>query len=178
MKKNKVFMAPNEWDNGTYRIDGVMPINIFLGGTIDNGCSVNHQSALIKELNEVDTTHPIMIYNPRRADWNKDAEKGELSKQIDWELYHLERADLIVMNILPNSKSPISLMELGLFAKEKKMIVFCGENFYRYENVRMTCERYGVPLFNTNDMLDIKNEIVRYASYDKNYVYRSYLKVV
>ena len=156
----------------------VNPLNIFLGGTIDNGDSFDWNSELIKELNEVDTTHPIMIYNPRRIEWNKDADKDELRKQIDWELYHLERADIIVMNILPNSKSPISLMELGLFAKEKKMIVFCGEKFYRYENVRMTCERYGVPFFNTNDMSTIKNEIVRYASYDKNYNYRSYLKVV
>ena len=169
MRKNKVFTPPHNYDNGKYTIDGVYPLNIFLGGTIDNGESLDWQRELIKELNEVDTTHPIMIYNPRRAEWNKDAEKGELNKQIDWELYHLERADLIVMNILPNSKSPISLMELGLFAKEKKMIVFCGENFYRYENVRMTCERYGVPFFNTNDMLTIKNEIVRYASYDKNW---------
>ena len=178
MRKNKEFTPPHDYDNSKYTIDGVYPLNVFLGGTIDNGDSFDWQLELIRELNEVDTTHPIMVYNPRRSEWNKEADKDELRKQIDWELYHLERADLIVMNILPNSKSPISLMEIGLFAKEKKMIVFCTEDFYRYENVRMVCQRYGVPLFNTNDISVIKNEVLKYAAYDKNYIYRDYLKVI
>lgn len=177
MRKNKVFTPPHDYDNGKYTIDGVYPLNVFLGGTIDDGESLDWQSELIRELDEKDTVHPIMIYNPRRAEWNKDADKDELKKQIDWELYHLERADIIAMNILPNSKSPISLLELGLFARDKKMIVFCNENFYRYENVRIVCQNYGIPLFNTNDILVIKNEILKYACFDKNYIYRNYLKV-
>ena len=178
MKKNKVFTPPFEYDNSVYSIDGVFPLNLFLAGTIDNGDSLEWGKELIGELNSCDTVHPIMIYNPRRDEWNANASKDEMDKQIKWELHHLERADLIVMNILPNSKSPISLMELGLFARDKKMIVFCQESFYRYDNVRVVCQMYGIPLFNTNDISLIKNEVLKYASYDKNYNYRNYLKVL
>ena len=68
------------------------------------------------------------------------------------------------MNILGNSKSPISLMELGLFAKEHKVIVFCPPTFYRFDNVKMVCKRYNVPLYDTNDILVIKNKILEHAN--------------
>jgi hypothetical protein len=131
-----------------------------LGGSIDNGEAQDWNSELISELNSCDTPRPIMIYNPRRAEWDYNSQKDEIDKQIEWELYHLERADLIVMNILPNSKSPISLMELGLFARTNKLIVFCTEDFYRYDNVRIVCNNYNIPLFNTNDITEIKNKIL------------------
>ena len=86
MKKNKLFLPPFNYDNSVYTIDGVVPLNLFLGGTIDNGNSLDWQKTLVDELNLSDTVHPIMIYNPRREDW------------LD------ERADLIVMNILGSSK--------------------------------------------------------------------------
>lgn len=171
MKKNKIFIPPCDYDNGENTIDGVMPLNLFLGGTIDNGESLDWQGALTDELCSSDTVHPIMIYNPRRVEWPNGDNKEEIGKQINWELYHLERADLIVMNILGNSKSPISLMEIGLFAKEHKLIVFCNPNFYRYDNVRIVCERYKVPLYNTNDILVIKNKVLQLANMDKNETY-------
>ena len=159
MKKNKLFLPPFNYDNSVYTINGVVPLNLFLGGTIDNGNSLDWQKTLVDELNLSDTVHPIMIYNPRREDWPDNNDNNEIEKQINWELYHLERADLIVMNILGSSKSPISLMELGLFARTGKLIVFCNPNFYRYDNVRIVCRAYNIPLYNTNDILVIK----RYA---------------
>ena len=171
MKKNKIFTPPYGYDNSKYTIDGVAPLNLFLGGTIDNGESFDWQSALTDELCSSDTVHPIMIYNPRRAEWANNDDKEEIEKQINWELYHLERADLIVMNILGNSKSPISLMEIGLFAKEHKLIVFCNPNFYRYDNVRIVCRMYNIPLYNTNDILVIKNKVLQLANMDKNVHY-------
>ena len=40
------------------------------------------------------------------------------------------------------------LIEMGLHAKSDKMHVICEKGFYRYDNVRITCEYYGVPLYN------------------------------
>lgn len=171
MKKNKLFLPPFNYDNGYYTIDGVVPLNLFIAGTIDCGDSVNHQQAIIDELNKEDTVHPIMIYNPRREDWPDNNDNNEIEKQINWELYHLERADLIVMNILGSSKSPISLMELGLFARTGKLIVFCNPNFYRYDNVRIVCRAYNIPLYNTNDILVIKNKVLERANEDADIVY-------
>jgi hypothetical protein len=68
--------------------------------------------------------------------------------QIKWELGHLEEADMIIMYILGSSKPPISLLEMGLHAKSGKMHVICEKDFYRYDNVRITCDYYGVPLYN------------------------------
>ena len=62
-------------------------------------------------------------------------------------------------------------MEIGLFAKEHKLIVFCNSNFYRYDNVRIVCERYKVPLYDTNDILVIKNKVLQFANMDKNETY-------
>lgn len=164
MNKNKIFTPPYGYDNGVYTIDGVKPLNLFLGGTIDCGDSVNHQQAIIDELNKEDTIRPIMVYNPRREEWQSSDNKDENDKQINWELYHLERADLIVMNILEDSKSPISLMEIGLFARTNKLIVFCKQGFYRFDNVRIVCKRYNVPLYETNDISFIKDKILDFSN--------------
>ena len=171
MKKNKVFTPPYNYDNSTYTIDGVVPLNLFIAGTIDEGNSINFQKSLVDELNLSDTVHPIMIYNPRREDWPDSNDNNEIEKQINWELYHLERADLIVMYILGDSKSPISLMELGLYARSGKLIVFCDPNFYRYDNVRLVCRRYNIPLYNTNGVWDVKQKILERANEDADIIY-------
>ena len=44
----------------------------------------------------------------------------------------------------PSTKSPISLLELGLFARTGKTIVVCPDGFWRKGNVDIVCERYGV----------------------------------
>lgn len=153
---NKVFLPPHNYDEGGL-LDNDM--SLFLAGTIDNGNSENWQQRLINELNDV--VHPIKIYNPRREEWPSSDDTSEIEKQIKWELYHLEKADLIVMNVLGNSKSPISLMEIGLFARSGKLIVFCDPSFYRFDNVRIVCETYGVSLFKTNDIAVIKDEVLK-----------------
>jgi hypothetical protein len=163
MDKIKVFTPPYDYDNGKNMTD-IAPLRVFLGGTIDDGKSINWQSELIGELNSCDTVHPIIVYNPRRSEWPSSDDHSEIDKQIKWELSHLERADLIVMNILGNSKSPISLMEIGLFARENKLLVFCPKDFYRYDNVRVVCGSYGVPLFETNDIDFIKERVLNYEN--------------
>lgn len=151
MSNNQVFVPPN-WDKSEINIIGKNPFRIFLAGTIDNGDSTDWQQELINTINGVELKKPTSIYNPRREQWPSSNDHREIERQIDWELSHLEKADLIVMNILANSKSPISLMELGLFAKEGRLMVFCPKTFYRYDNVRMVCKKYFVPLHNTNNI--------------------------
>lgn len=143
-------------------------ISVFLAGTIDDGSSVNWQDQLIEKLlfynfdenddrdfDEDFSIGDLIIYNPRREYWPANTHKEEIKKQIKWEQEHLENADIIIMNILPDSKSPISLLELGLYGPEGKMIVFCSEDFYRFDNVELTCERYNIPLIKTNDLEEI-----------------------
>ena len=50
---------------------------------------------------------------------------------------------------LGDSRSPISLLEMGLYARSGKLFVACSPDYYRYDNVRITCRRYGVPLYDS-----------------------------
>jgi len=156
MKKNQTFSPPDKWDGTRERFDEVKPLRVFLAGTIDNGLSVDWQRAIIEEMGKYELERPIKFYNPRRDNWDNSLGKEDLHKQIAWELCHLEKADVIIMNILGGSKSPISLLELGLFAKENKVIVFCPPTYYRFDNVKITCQKYDVKHYETNDILVIR----------------------
>ena len=116
---------------------------IFLAGTIDNGDSFNWQEELIELCKDLD----IVFFNPRRKNWNGEMPSNQLEYQIKWEQEHLDRANYIVMCLLDNSKSQISLLELGLYAQSGKLLVFCNKAFYRYDNIRLTCHKYDIPLY-------------------------------
>ena len=131
---------------------------IFLAGTIDNGHSINWEQEVINRLKEKNAD--ITIYNPRRDNWNENATAIDVCKQIEWEQIHLDKADLIIMVLADDSKSPISLLELGLYAKENKIIVFCTDKFYRWHNVWMTCKKYNIPLYSKINAKDIANVIM------------------
>jgi len=147
----QVFTAPENY---------VKPLKVFLGGTIDKGKSVDWQQEVISILNKAANV-PIIVFNPRRPTFDKNEPFELVQEQIDWEQRHLDEADIIVMNILPDSKSPISLLELGLYAKTGKLKVFCSPDFYRYENVKMTCHKYKVDIFPFNGSLDIASVITQ-----------------
>ena len=115
---------------------------VFLAGTIDMGTGEDWQA----EADSLFRTLPsgsYMLFNPRQEDWDA-SRPGEMDYQVNWELDHLEEADYIIMNFLPGSRSPITLLELGLHARSGKLLVVCPEEFYRYDNVRITCAKYGV----------------------------------
>ena len=151
-----IIITPEETTNqGTCKLGSK---SVFLAGTIDNGDSLNWQDKVIIELINLGVS--CEVYNPRREHWNPNATKDELEKQIKWEQDHLDRANMIVMVLLDDSKSPISLLELGLYAKENKLIVFCTPNFYRFDNVRMTCKKYNIELVQDLNPLIIANKII------------------
>lgn len=121
---------------------------VFLAGTIDMGNSRDWQAEMYDHFTKSGGRY--ILFNPRQEKWDP-SRPGEMDYQVRWELEHLEQADLILMYILGTSKSPISLLEMGLHARGGKMVVICEEDFYRYDNVRITCDYYGVPLFTSLD---------------------------
>lgn len=52
-----------------------------------------------------------------------------------------------------NTKSPISLLELGLFAHSGKMKVVVEKGFWRKGNIDIVCERYGIEQYDSLDIL-------------------------
>ncbi len=132
-------------------VDETSYTTIFLAGTIDMGNSIDWQAATIEQFRSA-ATGRYLFFNPRR-DGGLDGSQADLHAQIRWELEHLERADVIVMNILGSSQSPISLLEMGLHMRSGKLLVACEPDYYRYDNVRITCERYAVPFYDSFDAL-------------------------
>lgn len=154
-----------EAPNNLLSYDG-LGTKVFLAGTIENGKSVDWQNEISKYGDSIGLT----MFNPRRKNWNENAKRQEIDEQINWELSHMEKADVIIMNILGDSKSPISLLELGLYARNSsKLIVFCPETFYRFDNVRVTCIKYGIELFVIDDyeanIKHIKRTLLKLSEY-------------
>ncbi len=136
-------------------------LKIFLGGSIDMGNSENWQEKLEEDL----SNNNIVILNPRREDWNKDwqpiSTDSNFRVQVEWELEALEFADIIIMYFAPNSQSPISLLEFGLYARTKKLIVLCPDGFWRKGNVDIVAEKYNIQTVQTFDelILELKAQI-------------------
>jgi hypothetical protein len=132
--------------------------SIFLAGTIDMGYSRNWQQEVIAYLSKQAINRKLTIFNPRHKDWDnswvQDMDNPDFNQQVNWELDALETADLIILYLEKNSKSPISLLELGLFADTKKVVVCCEKGFWRKGNVDIVCQRKGITIFeNIEDML-------------------------
>jgi hypothetical protein len=128
-------------------------ISIFLAGSIDMGSSKKWASELVNRITEINPFEfDIVFYNPRRDAWDNTWEQEEsnpvFNYQVNWELDNIEDSDIIFFNILPESKSPITLMELGLCAgSNAKVIVCCPDGFYRKGNVDILCTRYEMPQY-------------------------------
>ncbi len=98
-----------------------------------------------------------IIFNPRRDEWNNSWEQSihnaPFKEQVLWELNALEKADIIILFFADNTKSPISLLELGLFAHSKKIKLVVEENFWRKGNIDIVCKKYGIEQFESLENL-------------------------
>lgn len=136
--------------------------SVFLAGSIELGMAGNWQVFLEEQLSRVD----LILFNPRREEWDgswrQRMDDLNFREQVEWELSALEKADVIAMYFDPQTKSPISLLELGLFTRSGKMIVCCPQEFWRKGNVDIVCARYGVK--QVEALQDLANEILRFAN--------------
>jgi len=125
-----------------------LPKKIFLAGSIEMGKAENWQEKIVNTYNK-----SYLFFNPRRDDWDSSWEQKienvQFNEQVTWELNALDSSDIIVMYFDPNTKSPISLLELGLYAASGKLIVCCPEGIWRKGNVDIVCQRYKVPTVET-----------------------------
>jgi hypothetical protein len=137
---------------------------VFLAGSIEMGKAENWQETIEKNL---ENNKDICIYNPRRDDWDstwkQEITNPQFSQQVNWELDALEKADLIVFYFSPETQSPITLLELGLFARSGKLVVCCPQGFWRKGNVDIVCCKFTIP------QVDSINElIIQIRDFKKN----------
>lgn len=134
----KIIKAPAFIDKSSYRF------SVFLAGSIEMGTAEQWQSKIEEGLNSLD----IVVLNPRRDDWDsswvQSIDDDKFRQQVEWELDALSQADIIAMYFDPATKSPITLLEFGLYAKDEKLIVCCPEGYWRKGNVDVVCKRFGI----------------------------------
>jgi hypothetical protein len=132
--------------------------SVFLAGSIEQGTAENWQNYIIEKLKNKD----IVIFNPRRENWDsswkEDISNPEFYDQVNWELEALEKSKLVAMYFDPNTKSPISLLELGLFAQTGKIVVCCPSGFWKKGNIDIVCKRYQI--IQVADIDNLANYIV------------------
>jgi hypothetical protein len=140
----KVIKAPEPLP--LQRKNGVVWRSVFLAGSIEMGKAIDWQKKVTDEISPWTT----YIFNPRRDDWDSSWTQSimneQFNTQVSWEMTAMDISNYIFMYFAPETKSPISLLELGLHAKDNKMIVCCPNEFWRRGNVEMVCDRFGIPL--------------------------------
>lgn len=127
--------APLDLDPGTS--------SVFLAGSIEMGAAIEWQAQVTDALRDLD----IIVLNPRReawdATWPQSIDFAPFREQVEWELEAQEKADLLVFYFAPDTKAPITLLELGLAAR-RRAIVCCPDGYWRKGNVDVVCRRYGI----------------------------------
>ena len=117
---------------------------IFLAGSIEMGTAENWQDRAVKLFKDSSWT----ILNPRRDDWDsswvQDILHPQFFEQVSWELQGIEEAEWVIIYFDPNTKAPITLLELGICSqlKPEHTIVVCPEGFYRKGNVDVVIDRF------------------------------------
>jgi hypothetical protein len=145
-----IFKAPENISKRDFHFKSV-----FLAGSIEMGKAIDWQT----EMSDFFHKKNWNIFNPRRDDWDSSWEQNYLnpqfSQQVNWELHALDVADLIIMYFDPSTKSPISLLELGLYANSGKLRVVCPDDFWRKGNVEIVCNKYDIPFYDTLEVLKL-----------------------
>ena len=119
---------------------------VFIAGSIEMGVAERWQEKVVAGLKD----QKVLILNPRRDDWKsewrQDIDHPEFREQVEWELNAIDDAKIIVFYFSPETKSPITLLELGMQATShpERMIVCCPEGFWRKGNVDIVCKRFRI----------------------------------
>jgi hypothetical protein len=137
--------APLFWDN---------PASVFLAGSIEMGKADDWQQKVVDALDDSD----VAVLNPRRNNWDPTWEQSTSNRkfveQVNWELDAIDLVDFVVFYFDPATKSPITLLELGLCAASGvETIVCCPDGYWRKGNVDIVCKKYGLTQVDTLDKL-------------------------
>jgi hypothetical protein len=147
----EVIKAPTEIDFS------LKQSTLFLAGSIEMGTAENWQERVAIILKDT----KWILLNPRRDDWDSSWDQTiknpEFRKQVEWELNAISRAEKVLFYFSPDTKSPISLLELGLIVKNGNAIVVCPDGFWRKGNIEVVCDKFNIPLLS-----DLEEAVKKY----------------
>ena len=133
--------------------DLILLPRVFLGGSIEMDKAERWQDRLIKDMAE----YQVLFLNPRRDDfrvWEEQSiSNAYFVEQVEWELSGLGSSDLIVFYLAPGTLSPITLLEIGLFCKDRLHIICCPDGFGRKGNIEIVSRMFNFNIVDTYDDL-------------------------
>lgn len=136
--------------------------SVILYGSIEPDPAKDWQTSLATLLSDL----PIAIINPRCDAWDctwvEDVSDARFKAQVEWEMDHAKVADVIAFYFKPGTLTPITLLELGMYAGTGKAVVCCPAGFYKRGNVQLVCARYEIDLLDTLEELEsiIRSKLV------------------
>src|SRR5262245_27355523 len=120
--------------------------SVFLAGSIEMGLAEPWQARVEEALADLD----VVVLNPRRDEWDaswvQSIDNPQFREQVEWELAGQELAKVVATYFAPETKAPVTLLELGLGARSGKLVVCCPDGYWRKGNVEVVCARYRIPL--------------------------------
>lgn len=134
---------------------------IFLGGSLSVSEMINSwRDEVASGLSDYDVT----ILNPERddlEDWVDDESNPEFLTHVNWVMSALVHADTVLMYFDPSTESPVSMMEFGMLAKNRNLMVCCPDSFHKSSIVKIVCNEYDVSLSSDKEsfMRNIKNHL-------------------
>jgi hypothetical protein len=160
----EVYKAPQKYTSDN-------KFTIFLGGSIEQGKAEPWGDYLTSKLSTYN--FDIRILNPRRDDYDagqkQSIDNPYFKEQVTWELDGLDRADLIVMYLQPDTLSPISMMEIGLYINtldwNKQMIICCPDGFWRRGNIEILVDRFPFHCRLVDSLQELEKMIIEKCSH-------------
>ena len=146
---NKMIYAPNP-------VPDIGGVRVFLAGSIEMGTAEDWQDRVSKELAKNPNLDQIL--NPRRTDWDsswvQSITNPNFKEQVEWEHEGIFSSDIVFFYFDPATKSPITLMELGIIMGLNLslalpyVVVCCPDGFWRRGNIEIVCNKLEIPLYN------------------------------
>lgn len=137
---------------------------MFLAGSIEMGSAVDWQTKVEKKFGPLDG----VILNPRRdawdSSWIQSINNPVFNEQVSWELRGLQLSDIVMFYFVPETMSPVSMMELGLLAGLgamshgwQRLYVCCPQRFWRKGNIDIMCKEFDIVVW--DDLEKMTDEI-------------------
>jgi hypothetical protein len=128
--------------------------SVFLAGSIEQGKAEDWQ---VKVAQEIDSDQ-VIVYNPRRDRWT-ELDQKQLDDQIMWEQRYLFKSSFGFFYFAPDTTSVVSMLELGQVLESTRysgeasyQFIAVHPKYFRRENIKFTCGKYGVAVFDSVDM--------------------------
>lgn len=149
--KDRYFEAPTYANN--------LNQSVFLGGGI-TGCP-DWQKTMT---DEVFARSELVMFNPRRANWDFGNQIADDHVQIKWEFLHLRQADIHLYWFPADSICPIALFELGKsLGQGRKVLVGTDPDYPRRRDVLIQCALEDSAITVYDNLYDLIDALVLFA---------------